>query len=77
MYNRAKVILRRTTDKDKRNNLTEAIETFENWIEDYKVYLFYYILSIKMDFKEIRSSDYLASKLHKHFRKIFSLHLIK
>ncbi|CAH1404110.1 unnamed protein product [Nezara viridula] len=36
MYNRAKVILRRTTDKDKRNNLTEAIDTFEAWIDDYK-----------------------------------------
>lgn len=39
MYNRAKVILRRTTDKDKRNNLTEAIETFEEWVDDYKVFL--------------------------------------
>ncbi|KAL1123396.1 hypothetical protein AAG570_002476 [Ranatra chinensis] len=36
MYNRAKVILRRTTDKEKRKNLGEAIETFEAWIDDYK-----------------------------------------
>lgn len=36
MYNRAKVILRRSTDKEKRNNLTQAIETFEEWITDFK-----------------------------------------
>ena len=36
MYNRAKVILRRTTDKEKRQNLTESIETFEAWVDDYK-----------------------------------------
>ncbi|KAK9505876.1 hypothetical protein O3M35_009848 [Rhynocoris fuscipes] len=36
MFNRAKVILKRTTDKEKKKNLTEAIETFEEWIDDYK-----------------------------------------
>lgn len=36
MYNRAKVIYKRTTDKEKRKNLEEAIETFEEWIADYK-----------------------------------------
>jgi len=36
MYNRAKVIYKRTTDKDKRKNLEEAIEVFEEWIDDYK-----------------------------------------
>uniref|UniRef100_T1HA80 Uncharacterized protein n=1 Tax=Rhodnius prolixus TaxID=13249 RepID=T1HA80_RHOPR len=36
MYNRAKVILKRTTDKEKRKNLAEAIDTFEKWVEDYK-----------------------------------------
>ncbi|BES92557.1 Hypothetical protein NTJ_05366 [Nesidiocoris tenuis] len=36
MYNRAKVILKRTTDKEKRANLSEAIDTFENFIDDYK-----------------------------------------
>lgn len=36
MYNRAKVILKRTTDKEKRANLGEAIDTFEAWIDDYK-----------------------------------------
>lgn len=36
MYNRAKVIYKRTTDKDKRKNLEESIEVFEEWIDDYK-----------------------------------------
>jgi len=36
MFNRAKVIFKRTTDKDKRKNLEEAIEVFEAWIDDYK-----------------------------------------
>ncbi|XP_022194184.2 uncharacterized protein LOC111051904 isoform X2 [Nilaparvata lugens] len=36
MYNRAKVIYKRTTDKDKRHNLNEAIDVFEKWIDDYK-----------------------------------------
>lgn len=36
MYNRAKVIYKRTTDKDKRKNLEEAIEVFEEWVDDYK-----------------------------------------
>lgn len=36
MYNRAKVILKRTTDKEKVRNLTESIAVFESWIDDYK-----------------------------------------
>lgn len=36
MYNRAKVIYKRTTDKEKRKNLEESIEVFEEWIDDYK-----------------------------------------
>ncbi|XP_075225776.1 uracil-DNA degrading factor [Lycorma delicatula] len=36
MYNRAKVIYKRTTDKEKRQNLNDAIEIFEKWIDDYK-----------------------------------------
>lgn len=38
MYNRAKVIYKRTTDKDKRQNLNEAIDVFEKWIDDYKAH---------------------------------------
>ncbi len=36
MYNRAKVILKRTRDQEKVKNLTEAVQVFENWINDYK-----------------------------------------
>lgn len=36
MYNRAKVIYKRTTDKEKRQNLNDAIEIFEKWIDDYR-----------------------------------------
>lgn len=36
MYHRAKVIQKRTKDPEKVRNLTEAIETFEKWIDDYK-----------------------------------------
>lgn len=36
MFNRAKVILKRTKDPEKVKNLSEAIEVFEKWIEDYK-----------------------------------------
>lgn len=36
MYHRAKVILKRTKDPEKVKNLSEAIETFEEWIDDYK-----------------------------------------
>ncbi|XP_072152498.1 uncharacterized protein Ude [Bemisia tabaci] len=36
MYNRAKVILKRTNDKEKIQNLSEAIDTFAAWIDDYK-----------------------------------------
>ncbi|XP_047098808.1 uncharacterized protein LOC124712540 [Schistocerca piceifrons] len=38
MYHRAKVILKRTKDEEKVHNLTEAIEVFENWINDYKAH---------------------------------------
>lgn len=38
MYNRAKVIYKRTTDKEKRNNLNDAIEVFEKWVDDYKAH---------------------------------------
>lgn len=38
MYNRAKVIYKRTTDKEKRQNLNESIEVFEAWIDDYKAH---------------------------------------
>lgn len=36
MYNRGKVILKRTQDEEKVKNLTEAITIFEKWIDDYK-----------------------------------------
>lgn len=36
MYNRAKVILKRTRDAEKVQNLTDAIHVFEEWINDYK-----------------------------------------
>ncbi|XP_069688596.1 uncharacterized protein Ude isoform X2 [Periplaneta americana] len=36
MYHRAKVIHKRTKDPEKVKNLSEAIETFEKWIDDYK-----------------------------------------
>lgn len=36
MYNRAKVILKRTKDPEKVKNLTEAVKKFEEWINDYK-----------------------------------------
>lgn len=38
MYNRAKVIYKRTTDKEKRQNLQESIEVFEKWIDDYRAH---------------------------------------
>lgn len=36
LYNRAKVILKRTKDAEKIKNLTEGVEVFEKWVEDYK-----------------------------------------
>lgn len=36
MYNRAKVVLKSTTDHEKVNNITEAIDVFQSWIDDYK-----------------------------------------
>lgn len=36
MYNRAKVILKRTRDPEKVKNLTGAVQIFEDWIKDYK-----------------------------------------
>ncbi|XP_066995003.1 uncharacterized protein Ude [Anabrus simplex] len=38
MYHRAKVILKRTKDAEKVRNLTEAIEVFENWLNDYRAH---------------------------------------
>jgi hypothetical protein len=36
MYHRAKVIHKRTKDPEKVRNLSEAIETFEKWLDDYR-----------------------------------------
>ena len=36
MFHRAKVIHKRTKDPTKLRNLTEAIETFETWLNDYR-----------------------------------------
>ena len=36
MFHRAKVIHKRTKDPEKLRNLTEAIETFEAWLNDYR-----------------------------------------
>lgn len=36
MYNRAKVILKRTKDEEKVKNLKEAVDVFDKWIADYK-----------------------------------------
>jgi hypothetical protein len=36
MFHRAKVIHKRTKDPEKLRNLSEAIETFENWLNDYR-----------------------------------------
>nr|CAD7393498.1 unnamed protein product [Timema cristinae] len=38
MYHRAKVILKRTKDAEKVQNLTEAIETFQVWLDDYRAH---------------------------------------
>ncbi|KAJ8873632.1 hypothetical protein PR048_024454 [Dryococelus australis] len=38
MYHRAKVILKRTKDAEKVQNLTEAVETFETWLNDYRAH---------------------------------------
>lgn len=38
MYHRAKVILKRTKDEEKVRNMTEAIETFEGWLDDYRAH---------------------------------------
>ncbi|PSN46417.1 hypothetical protein C0J52_15376 [Blattella germanica] len=38
MYHRAKVIHKRTKDPEKVKNLTEAIETFETWLDDYRAH---------------------------------------
>lgn len=38
MYNRAKVILRRTKDAEKVKNLQEAVDTFADWLDDYKTH---------------------------------------
>ncbi|PNF41287.1 hypothetical protein B7P43_G01448 [Cryptotermes secundus] len=36
MFHRAKVIHKRTKDPEKLRNLSEAIETFENWLNEYR-----------------------------------------
>lgn len=38
MFNRAKVILKRTKDAEKVKNLQEAVATFEDWLDDYKTH---------------------------------------
>lgn len=38
MFNRAKVILKRTKDAEKVKNLKEAVATFEEWLDDYKTH---------------------------------------
>ncbi|XP_063231687.1 uncharacterized protein LOC134536084 [Bacillus rossius redtenbacheri] len=38
MYHRAKVILKRTKDAEKVKNLTEAVETFDAWLNDYRAH---------------------------------------
>nr|CAD7611140.1 unnamed protein product [Timema genevievae] len=38
MYHRAKVIIKRTKDAEKVQNLTEAIETFQVWLDDYRAH---------------------------------------
>ncbi|XP_034235464.1 uncharacterized protein LOC117641866 [Thrips palmi] len=38
MFNRAKVILKRTKDAEKVKNLQEAVSTFEDWLDDYKTH---------------------------------------
>ncbi|KAJ1526338.1 hypothetical protein ONE63_009487 [Megalurothrips usitatus] len=38
MYNRAKVIVKRTKDAEKLRNLQEAVDTFAEWLDDYKTH---------------------------------------
>lgn len=38
MYNRAKVILKRTKDAEKVKNLQEAVDTFGDWLDDYRTH---------------------------------------
>ena len=38
MYNRAKVILKRTKDAEKTKNLQDAVDTFNEWLDDYRTH---------------------------------------